>query len=36
MIKNQLSSTDELVCPHCGKKIDIEAIVNIFSNSKKK
>jgi len=35
MVK-QLDNIDEVKCPHCGKTLDLEVIVNLFSLKKKK
>jgi endogenous inhibitor of DNA gyrase (YacG/DUF329 family) len=30
----QIDNIDEVKCPHCGKKIDVEVLVNFFASKK--
>jgi len=35
MKRQQVDHIHEIVCPHCGGKIDIEIIVNVFGGKEK-
>ena len=35
-MSKQVDNIDEVKCPHCGNKLDVEVIVNLFSLKKKK
>jgi hypothetical protein len=34
-MKNRLETIEDVTCPHCGKKIDVEVLVNLFDLKKK-
>jgi hypothetical protein len=34
-MKNRLEAIEDVICPHCGKKIDVEILVNLFDLKKK-
>ncbi|HLC39309.1 MAG TPA: hypothetical protein VJJ76_00310 [archaeon] len=36
MKRQQFEQLHEIVCPKCGEKIDLEVIVNIFGEERKK
>jgi len=36
MKERQFEQFHEIICPKCGEKIDLEVIINIFGEEKKK
>ena len=36
MKRRQFEQLHEIVCPRCGEKIDLEVIINIFGDGKKR